>query len=138
MIVASAKLRPLVHVPLTGASTLSTDSDKGTEQIQMEQHSTPGRSAWEIDVWGRVRSQRAAVEENYEAIALDYAFARQSIAATTARSWYLAIEAHQLLALRQRAWTFTRSFWELVKMRRTAGKVADLDVAEANFNSTKP
>ncbi len=33
--------------------------------------------SWEVDVWGRVRSQRAAVQENYEAVALDYAFARQ-------------------------------------------------------------
>jgi outer membrane protein, multidrug efflux system len=35
----------------------------------------------------QVRSQRAAVQENYEAVALDYAFARQSLAATTAKSW---------------------------------------------------
>ena len=32
-----------------------------------------------------MRSQRAAVQENYEAVALDCAFARQSLAATTAK-----------------------------------------------------
>jgi multidrug efflux system outer membrane protein len=40
----------------------------------------------------QVRSQRAAVQENYEAVALDYAFARQSLAATTAKSWYPHME----------------------------------------------
>ncbi len=130
VIVASAKLKPLVHIPLTGASTLSTDSDK-TEQIQSS--TALLEVAWEIDVWGRVRSQRAAVEENYEAIALDYAFARQSIAATTARSWYLAVEARQLLTLTQQSVDIYAKLLELVKLRRAAGKVADLDVAEAGF-----
>jgi outer membrane protein, multidrug efflux system len=130
VIVASAKLKPLVHIPLTGASTLSTDSDK-TEQIQSS--TALLEVAWEIDVWGRVRSQRAAVEENYEAIALDYAFARQSIAATTARSWYLAVEARQLLTLTQQSVDIYAKLLELVKVRRAAGKVADLDVAEAGF-----
>ena len=130
VIVASAKLKPTVHIPLTGASTLSTDSDK-TEQIQSS--TALLEVAWEIDVWGRVRSQRAAVEQNYEAIALDYAFARQSIAATTAKSWYLAIETRQLLALTEQSVDTYVKLLELVKVRRAAGKVADLDVAEASF-----
>ena len=107
VIIVSAKLKPLVHIPLTGASTLSTTHDK-TEQIQSS--TALLEVAWEIDVWGRVRSQRAAVEENYEAVALDYAFARQSLAATTAKSWYLAIETRQLLTLPSRALTSTQSF----------------------------
>jgi NodT family efflux transporter outer membrane factor (OMF) lipoprotein len=89
--------------------------------------------SWEIDVWGRLRSQRAAAQENYEAIALDYAFARQSLAATTAESWYLAIETRQLLALTEQSVDVYEKLLELVKIRRAAGKVADLDVAEASF-----
>lgn len=130
VIVAGAKLKPSVRASLSGASTLSTDQDK-TEQIQSS--GVLGEVSWEIDVWGRVRSERASVEENYEAIALDYAFARQSIAATTAKSWYQAIEARQLLALTQQSVDIYVKLLELVKVRRAAGKVADLDVAEASF-----
>jgi NodT family efflux transporter outer membrane factor (OMF) lipoprotein len=130
VIVASARLKPLVHVPLSGATTLSTSKDQ-TEQNQ----STTAllEIAWEIDVWGRVRSQRAAAEENYEAVALDYAFARQSLAATTAKSWFLAIETRQLLTLAQQSVDTYQKLLELVNVRRAAGKISDLDVAEASY-----
>jgi multidrug efflux system outer membrane protein len=108
----------------------STDKDV----TQQNQSSTvlPG-VAWEVDVWGRLRSQRDASQKNYEAIALDYAFARQSLAATTAKSWYLAIETRQLLALAEESVTIYTKLLELVNVRRAAGKVADLDVAEARY-----
>jgi NodT family efflux transporter outer membrane factor (OMF) lipoprotein len=89
--------------------------------------------SWEVDVWGRLRAQHAAAQQNYEAIALDYAFARQSLAATTAKSWYLAIETRQLLALAEQSVSLYTKLLELVKVRRDAGKVADLDVAEAGY-----
>ena len=57
--------------------------------------------AWELDVWGKLRAQRAAAEAGYEATALDYAYARQSLAATTAKTWYLAIETRQLRGARR-------------------------------------
>jgi outer membrane protein TolC len=44
-----------------------------------------------------LRAQRAASEANAEAAALDYAYARQSLAATAAKLWYVAIETRQLL-----------------------------------------
>jgi NodT family efflux transporter outer membrane factor (OMF) lipoprotein len=80
-----------------------------------------------------MRSQRASAKESYEAIALDYAFARQSLVATTAKSWYLAIETHQLLTLAEDSVNLYTNLLELVTLRRAAGKVADLDVAEANY-----
>lgn len=89
--------------------------------------------SWETDVWGRVRSQHAAAQETYEAVALDYAFARQSLAALTAKSWYLAIETRRLLGLAQQSVAIYTQVLDLVKIRRTAGKVADLDVAEASY-----
>ena len=41
-------------------------------------------------LWGRLRAQRPRPERNAEAAALDYAYARQSLAATTAKLWYVA------------------------------------------------
>ncbi len=131
VIVAGAKLKPMVQAPISGASTLSTDAGK-TQELQSS--GVLAGVSWEIDVWGRVRSQHAAAQENYEAITLDYAFARQSIAATAAKSWYQAIESRQLLMLTQQTVQIYMQLLELVKVRRAAGKVADLDVDEASFH----
>lgn len=47
----------------------------------------------ELDVWGRVRYETAAAQEQSAAVAADYAYARQSLAATVAKAWFVAIEA---------------------------------------------
>jgi NodT family efflux transporter outer membrane factor (OMF) lipoprotein len=49
--------------------------------------------SWELDLWGRVRSVRSGASARYEATAFDAAYARESIAALVAKSWFLAREA---------------------------------------------
>jgi outer membrane protein, multidrug efflux system len=130
VILVAAKLKPQIGVDIAGATTRSSNAASSDQyQSNMEY----GMISWEADVWGQLRSQRAAAQENYEAIALDYAFARQSLAATTARSWYLAIETRRLLALEQQSVDIYTQLLDLVKVRRAAGKVTDLDVAEASY-----
>jgi NodT family efflux transporter outer membrane factor (OMF) lipoprotein len=87
--------------------------------------------AWELDVWGRLRSGRAAAEAGYEATALDYAYARQSLAATVAVSWYLTTEARQILALAERAVEIYGKLLDLAKIRHAGGKSSELDVVSA-------
>jgi len=130
VIVVSSKLKPQVNTTLSAATTHSTTPDS-SEQNQSS--TVLGTVSWEVDVWGRLRAQHAAARENYEAVALDYAFARQSLAATTAKSWYLAVETRQLLALSEQSVNIYGKLLELVNVRRAAGKVADLDVAEASY-----
>jgi outer membrane protein, multidrug efflux system len=130
VVVVGSQLKPQFNAPLAGATTYASDANG----VQQNQSSTVlFEAAWEIDVWGRLRSQRAASQENYEAVALDYAFARQSLAATTAKSWYLAIEARQLLALTAQSVDVYQRLLALVKIRRAAGKVSNLDVSEASY-----
>ena len=130
VIVVGSKLKPQVSANLSGATTHSKTGDSSEEN---QSSTVLGTVSWEVDVWGRLRAQHAAARENYEAIALDYAFARQSLAATTAKSWYLAIETRQLLALAEQSVDIYEKLLDLVKVRRAAGKVADLDVAEASY-----
>ena len=130
VIVVGSKLKPQIGVNIGGATTRSSNaasSDAYQSNLEYAEFS------WEIDVWGRVRAQRAASQESYEAILLDYAFARQSLAAITAKSWYLAIETRRLLALAKQSVDIYTNLLNLVKVRRAAGKVADLDVAEASY-----
>jgi diaminohydroxyphosphoribosylaminopyrimidine deaminase/5-amino-6-(5-phosphoribosylamino)uracil reductase len=97
VVVVGAQLLPQVGARMGGATTHLEGQD-GSFQSNAEYLGV----AWEIDLWGRLRAQRAAAQAGFEATALDYAFARQSLAATTAQSWYLAIETRQR-QLRRRA-----------------------------------
>jgi outer membrane protein, multidrug efflux system len=130
VVVVGSKLKPQIGATFNGATTRSSNANSDE---QLQSNTEYGTISWEIDVWGRLRSQRAAAQQDYEATALDYAFARQSLAATTAKSWYLAIETRQLLALTEQSVTIYTKLLELVKVRRAAGKIADLDVAEASY-----
>ena len=125
VIVAGAQLLPQVGVQL-GATTVR-DKDQNSD---FNSSLVYAGVAWELDIWGRLRAQRAASEAAYEATALDYAYARQSLAALTAKSWYLAIETRQLLALAEQSVKIFSDLLDLVQVRRSAGKDSDLDVVD--------
>ena len=50
-----------------------------------------GGVSWELDIWGKIRSQTAAAKQDFAATESDYQWARMSLAAITARLWYLAV-----------------------------------------------
>jgi len=125
VIVVGAQLLPQVGAVL-GARATKDEDHSGTSDSTVAYAGV----AWEIDVWGRLRAQRAAAEARYEATALDYAYARQSIAATTAKLWYLTIETRRLAALAEQAATIYGQLLTLVQIRRSAGKDSDLDLVD--------
>lgn len=129
VIVVGAQLQPLVGATL-GARTLHDEDHDGTNQSTLAYAGV----GWELDVWGKLRSQRAATQAGYEATALDYASARQSLAAIVARTWYLAIEIRQLLALAEQSVTIYGDLLKLVTTRRAAGKDSDLNVVDMQAN----
>lgn len=124
-VVVGAQLLPHVGAVLGGRTTRDEDHDDDSNAALAYVG-----VAWELDVWGRLRAQRAAAEAGYAATALDYAFARQSLAATVATAWIQAIETRQLLALAEQSVDIYRTLLELVTTRRVAGKDSDLDVAD--------
>ncbi len=135
--VVGSQLYPQIGAPIGVAGTVADTYASGSHS---EEESFYGSNFeyvavfWEIDLWGRLRAQREASAAKYQATALDYAFARQSLAATVAKSWYLAIETGQLLALAEESVRIYTELLDLVQVRQSAGKVTDLDVAEASAN----
>jgi len=82
---AEAKLKPTVEL---GAS-YKDNEHKGTRE-----KSYAGLSvSWEADVWGRIRTGVAAQSEAAQASVADFQFARQSLAASVADGWFMAISA---------------------------------------------
>jgi NodT family efflux transporter outer membrane factor (OMF) lipoprotein len=82
---AGATLYPQVSALARGGGALSGDSS-GLEGAGLFAN-------WELDVWGRVRAARESSSIQYSSAALDAEYARQSMAALGAKSWFLATEA---------------------------------------------
>jgi NodT family efflux transporter outer membrane factor (OMF) lipoprotein len=83
--VAGAGLYPKVGVAALAGGKSGGDGS-GLEGVWLN-------ASLELDVWGRVRYGRAAALAQAQAAEADYAYARQSIAALVAKSWFVAIEA---------------------------------------------
>ncbi len=82
---AGAKLYPSVDVLARGGGKLSGDGS-GLQGGVLT-------ASWEVDLWGRVRYGRAASSAQASSAESDFEYARQSIAALVAKSWFLATEA---------------------------------------------
>jgi len=94
---------------------------------------------WELDIWGRVRAQRAAGEQQYASAALDAEYARQSIAAMVVKSWILATEARAQRAI---ADDIVRASQESVglagdRLRIGRGDEYDVALARANLDTSR-
>ena len=84
--------------------------------------------SWELDLWGRVRAQAEAGSAQYEAAAKDAEYARQSIAALVAKSWFLAIEARRQRAIAQEMLTAAEKLAVLARERARIGRGDEYDV----------
>jgi multidrug efflux system outer membrane protein len=82
---AGAALRPSADLLAKGGGKMSGDGS-GLKGAVLS-------VSWELDLWGRIRYGRAAATADAAAATADFEFARQSIAALVARSWFVAIEA---------------------------------------------
>ena len=128
---AGASLYPSVDLLAKGGGKLSGDGSGLNGAIL--------RATWELDFWGRARYARAAVTSDAEAAALDYEYARQSIAATVAKAWFLATEAG-LQA--ENARQTIRDGEQLVQLAETRTKIGvgndeDVYVARAGLGTSR-
>lgn len=95
--------------------------------------------SWEPDLWGRLRYGRNAANEDYASAQADYEFARQSMAAQVARSWFLATETKLQLAAAQ---DMVQASGELVRLSEDRQRIGngsnrDVSLARANLGNLK-
>lgn len=120
---AGAALKPAVGL---GGSTGESWSQK--EVFSGNSSKGAMTMSWEVDVWGKLRQRAAAGEAGLEASRADFEFARQSIAATTAKAWFLATEITQQLALAERSVHIFSEILDIVKAKEEVGRVSMRDV----------
>jgi NodT family efflux transporter outer membrane factor (OMF) lipoprotein len=87
-------------------------------------------AAWEADVWGRIRSKKAAAKAESQALEADYEFARQSLAAAVARAYFTTIEAAQQEANAQETLNIYQEYSNLTDIQKQHGFASDFDVSQ--------
>jgi NodT family efflux transporter outer membrane factor (OMF) lipoprotein len=130
---AGAKLGPIVSAGGGGGvGTVDGGSTGGNGGVGLN-------ASWELDVWGRLRAVSTAAEEQLASVQSDYEFARQSLAAQTAKAWYLASDTRQQLNLAKETVKIYTELVDIVKAKAKIGQVtpADLNLAQADVASAK-
>lgn len=87
-------------------------------------------ASWEADVWGRVRSKRAAAWADSAALEADYEYARQSLAASVAKAYFTTIEASQQAANAREALKLYEEYVTLTDKRKEQGFSSDYELAQ--------
>jgi NodT family efflux transporter outer membrane factor (OMF) lipoprotein len=123
---AGGELYPAVNAGGRGGGEMSGDGS-GLEGWIVS-------ASWELDVWGRVRYGVRSTKEQYASTEADYAFARQSLAALVAKSWFLATETVLQRALLDEMVTASQQLLQLSEERLRVGIGSELDVASARVS----
>jgi NodT family efflux transporter outer membrane factor (OMF) lipoprotein len=125
---AKAAMRPAVNLIGTGGLKMG-----GGDVSSALQGVSLGVS-WEPDLWGRMRYGRNAYQATYASAQADFEFGRQSLAATTAKSWFTASETWLQLQLTEDMVKAAQDLLTLAEKRRQVGPGDEQDVAMARAN----
>ncbi|MFJ3484302.1 efflux transporter outer membrane subunit [Pseudomonas sp. NPDC090202] len=118
-----SKIPPLVRTQGGGVSSGSTDN---TFQA------TAGFTSYELDLFGRLRSQRNAADARFEASAADYQTARLGLIGEVTSTW-LTLKANQsLLNLAQSTYDAQAHYGELLRSSYNLGSTARIDVHQGD------
>jgi NodT family efflux transporter outer membrane factor (OMF) lipoprotein len=124
---ADSTLYPQVNLLARGGGQMGGDSS-GLQGVGVF-------ADWEFDLWGRVRSARAAQKATYDSTRADAEYARQSIAALVAKSYFLAVEAELQQRLAEEMVGSADQLVSLTEQRLRIGRGDDYDAALSRANA---
>jgi NodT family efflux transporter outer membrane factor (OMF) lipoprotein len=122
---AKAALRPAVNLFGTGGFKM------GGGDISSALQGVSLGASWEPDLWGRMRYGRNAYQATYASAQADFEFARQSLAATIAKSWFTAAETWLQLQITEDMVKAAQELVTLAEKRWQVGSGNEQDVAVA-------
>lgn len=122
---AKAALRPAVNVFGTGGINMGGgDITSALQGIMLS-------VSWEPDLWGRLRYGRNAAQATYASSRADFEFARQSLAAMIAKSWFVASETWIQTQIADGMVQSAQELVTLAEKRHEVGPGSGQDVAMA-------
>jgi len=122
---AKAALRPAVNLLGTGGLNMGGgDVSSALQGISLG-------ASWEPDLWGRMRYGRNAAQATHASTQADFEFARQSLAATIAKSWFTASETWLQLQIAEDMVQAAQRLVTLAETRQRVGPGSEQDAALA-------
>jgi len=120
---AGANLLPTVDL------SASPQASGGSDLVGIEKEFNLGlQVSWELDLWGRVSSETEAASLDAISAAADFEFARQSLAARIAESWFVITGNKLQVELDEEALTIEQRALDVVTARVEAGTVSNVDL----------
>jgi outer membrane protein, multidrug efflux system len=130
LVTAQASLKPWIAIAGTGGMKSGGGGDP-TSALQ----GIMAAASWELDLWGRVRYQRNAARESYVSAQADFEFARQSLAAATAKAWFAATQLSQRAAIATEMVNSSKQLLSLTEDRERVGVGTQTDTSIARSNA---
>lgn len=127
---AGASLYPEVDVEAGGSVSRQRLTGDGAGERTLEDYSLGLFSSYEIDLWGRIRSEREAARLAVEARREDVGTAAMTIAAGVAERWAGIISQRMQKRLLEAQLKNSLIYLELVELRFHKGMVGALDVLQ--------
>ena len=125
--IAGASLLPAVDLMARQSQKLAGGGDTSLTGAFLS-------ASWELDFWGRVRYGQRAATGQHDSTQSDYAFARLSLAALVAKSWFVAAESSLQRQLAKEMLVAAERLAALTRERLRVGSASELDVARAEAN----
>ena len=119
----SSYLLPDIAAFLTAGRSLPEPDFRGGENQQFG-----GSVAYEVDLWGRIRSRVQAERYRAEASLFDYRAAAISLSAEVALAWYRLLAAQGQLALAQEQVETNENILKLIVARFGSGQIRGVDI----------
>lgn len=130
LVVAQSGLKPAIGIAGTGG----TKSGGGGDPTSALQGIVIAAS-WELDLWGRVRYARNAARQTYVSAQSDFEFARQSLAAATAKAWFAATQLTQRAAIAADMLNASQQLLSLAEDRERVGAGSETESAMARASA---
>lgn len=117
-------------LPTVGASVDANRSGSGNSAVSpVDGRSVNFQTSWEVDLWGRIRNNQRAAANSAKAAQADFRFAQQSLAATTAQSYFALIESNSQIEIAKENVTILQEISRIVDVQYKNGIVSKQDVA---------
>jgi outer membrane protein, multidrug efflux system len=128
LIIAQSALRPWFGIFGTGGGKSGGggggDSSSALQALMLF-------ASWELDVWGRIRYGRNAAQQDLASAQADFAFARQSLAASVAKAWFSATQLTLNAAIAGDMVRSANQLTSLAQDRERVGAGTDAETAVA-------
>ncbi|ODS24997.1 hypothetical protein AB835_00375 [Candidatus Endobugula sertula] len=122
---AGAQLKPQAN--LAFASSRAGAASSSIPEISNQALSI--QLNWEVDLWRRISAGQRAAVASAEAAAADYQYAQHSLAAATAKAYFIAIEAYRQVSILKEILASLEETFRIVNVQYKNGLASAQDVA---------